>query len=124
MIEYQDFLSLFQVVNMHSIHRVMRRCSCHDDRNASLSIDKVGDKILLHCFSGCTPEKILAEVGLSFSDLYDRTKLQQNYIEKLEYSKQKSISAIYNYTDESGKYLYEKIRFQDKNMLLGVYECI
>ncbi len=121
MIEYQDFLSLFQGVKMRGSHRAMCRCPCHDDKKASLSIDKIDDRILLHCFAGCTPEKILAEVGLSFRDLYDPAAQKINYIEKLEQNHKKRISAIYKYTDENGKYLYEKIRFHDKNMLIGIY---
>jgi len=47
------------------------RCSAHDDGSPSLSIRHTGDKILLHCFAGCSPNDVLAAVGLSFSDLYE-----------------------------------------------------
>ena len=46
------------------------RCAAHDDRSPSLSIRDNGDKILIHCFAGCSPEDVLAAVGLTFQDLY------------------------------------------------------
>ena len=59
-------------------------------------------------------------MGLTFSDLFDQPR-EQSYIEKLEKHRGKHIAAIYKYTDENGNYLYEKIRFQNKDMLIGVY---
>ena len=53
----------------------MCKCPCHHDKKASLSIDKIGDRILLHCFAGCKSEDILAAVGLTFSDLSPNTKM-------------------------------------------------
>ena len=99
----------------------MCKCPCHHDKKASLSIDKIGDRILLHCFAGCKPEDILAAVGLTFSDLSPNAK-KRTYIDKLEHSKGKPISAIYKYYDENENYLYEKIRFHDKDMLIGIYD--
>lgn len=34
-------------------------CPAHNDRNPSLTITDVGDKILVHCFSGCSQEEVL-----------------------------------------------------------------
>jgi len=46
------------------------RCPAHDDRRASLSIG-VGDdgRVLVHCHAGCTPEAVVAALGLKFADL-------------------------------------------------------
>lgn len=118
--DYQDFLGLFGGVKMRDSNRAMCQCPCHPDKKASLSIDKISNKILLHCFAGCKSEDILAAVGLTFSDLFDQPR-EQSYIEKLEKHRGKRIAAIYKYTDENGNYLYEKIRFQNKDMLMGVY---
>lgn len=118
--DYQDFLGLFGGVKMRDSNRAMCQCPCHPDKKASLSIDKIGNKILLHCFAGCKSEDILAAVGLTFSDLFDQPR-EQSYIEKLEKRRGQRIAAIYKYTDENGNYLYEKIRFQNKDMLMGVY---
>ena len=46
------------------------RCPAHDDKSPSLSIRDAGQKILIHCFAGCSVESVLDAMGLSFSDLY------------------------------------------------------
>lgn len=55
----------------------MARCPAHQDRHPSLSI-KVGQdgRILLHCFSGCAPEAVVAALGLTMGDLFH--KREQN----------------------------------------------
>jgi hypothetical protein len=34
-------------------------CPAHDDNSPSLSITEASDKILVHCFSGCSQEEVL-----------------------------------------------------------------
>ena len=34
-------------------------CPAHDDKNPSLAITEAEDKILVHCFSGCTQDQVL-----------------------------------------------------------------
>lgn len=50
------------------------RCPSHDDRSPSLSIRLAGDRLLIHCFSGCKPDRVLEAVGLSWYDLYSKTE--------------------------------------------------
>lgn len=47
------------------------RCPAHEDRHASLSVG-IGDQgqALVHCFVGCSPERIVGAVGLSMADLF------------------------------------------------------
>lgn len=46
-------------------------CPSHEDRTPSLSIREADDgKVLVHCWSGCDPEAILAAAGLTWRDLY------------------------------------------------------
>jgi len=46
-------------------------CPAHNDNSPSLSIKHLPDgRILLHCFSGCTPDEILSSIGLTMSDLF------------------------------------------------------
>jgi hypothetical protein len=46
------------------------RCPSHADRSPSLSIrEGGGGRVLLHCFSGCRPEAVLAAMGLSWRDI-------------------------------------------------------
>lgn len=51
--------------------RWLARCPAHNDRSPSLSIRETEDgRTLVHCFTGCPVENIIAAVGLEFSDLY------------------------------------------------------
>jgi len=46
-------------------------CPAQDDRWPSLTIRATDDgRKLVHCFSGCSVEEVLAAVGLTFSDLF------------------------------------------------------
>ncbi|MBN2290920.1 MAG: hypothetical protein JXM70_00760 [Pirellulales bacterium] len=46
------------------------KCPAHDDTSPSLSL-AVGDdgRVLLHCFAGCTAEKIVASLNMTMQDL-------------------------------------------------------
>lgn len=47
------------------------RCPGHEDRANSLSIGYGdGGRILVHCFVGCAPERIVATLGLTMADLF------------------------------------------------------
>ncbi len=46
-------------------------CPAHDDKSPSLAIRELGDeRVLLHCFTGCSTADVLAAVGLEFADLF------------------------------------------------------
>ena len=48
------------------------RCPAHDDKNPSLSvtISKPGDSVLVHCFTGCPTDEIVAALGWTMRDLF------------------------------------------------------
>lgn len=50
----------------------MALCSAHDDRSRSLSIKQADDRLLIHCFAGCPASDVVAAVGLSLADLFDK----------------------------------------------------
>src|SRR5437868_4786660 len=52
------------------------RCPVHKGAGDSLSISEEADgRILVHCFAGCSTEKVVSAVGLKMSDLSSaRTK--------------------------------------------------
>jgi hypothetical protein len=52
--------------------RWMAKCPAHDDGRASLSIRDADGRVLIHCFAGCEPGAVLAAVGLSLRDLFDK----------------------------------------------------
>ena len=47
-------------------------CPSHESSSRSLAIADRDGRILIHCFAGCTPDAVLASIGLRFADLYDR----------------------------------------------------
>jgi hypothetical protein len=48
----------------------LARCPAHQDRSPSLKIDEgEAGRILVHCFSGCTAQEIVAAIGLTLHDL-------------------------------------------------------
>ena len=99
----EEFLSHFQGVTQNG-HQYMALCPAHDDRKASLSIKLAedGNKILVHCFAGCTTEDILTKVGLSMNELY----LEQ----RKSAPKQKINEQDYQYCDCDGTVLYYRKR--------------
>lgn len=81
-------------------------CPSHDDRDPSLSISEADDgKVLLHDFGGCSQERVieaLREKGLWHSSPTGGSK------------RHSPIIATYDYTDETGKTLYQVCRTENK----------
>ena len=50
--------------------RWLARCPSHDDKTPSLAIREVDDRVLLHCFAGCSLHEIVSAVGLTEADLF------------------------------------------------------
>lgn len=51
--------------------RWMATCPAHGSgKNKALSIAVKGDRLLLHCFAGCSADAVLAALGLTWRDLY------------------------------------------------------
>lgn len=46
------------------------RCPGHEDRHPSLSVTHRGDRLLVHCFGGCSLDAILSALGLKVADLF------------------------------------------------------
>src|SRR5215472_6835344 len=51
-------------------HGWQAHCPSHDDSRPSLSITPTGDKVLLHCHSGCSVKAICAAGGIAMKDLF------------------------------------------------------
>jgi hypothetical protein len=82
----------------------MAGCPAHEDDNPSLSITERDGRILLKCFAGCAAESIVSALGLRLSDLFADGKPSGNATPE----------AVYPYTDESGRLLFEVVRFPGK----------
>ncbi len=103
-------------------------CPAHDDRHASLSV-AVGDdgRVLLHCHAGCSTEEIVKALGLTMRDLYApdsgaagsaRSQGPQSPTSPKDKPAQAGrIVATYPYQDETGKLLFEVVRFDPKDFL-------
>jgi CHC2 zinc finger len=50
-------------------------CPAHQDRSPSLSIKEQNDRILLHCFAGCSVEAICVAVHFNIKDLFRQPQL-------------------------------------------------
>jgi hypothetical protein len=48
----------------------MTCCPAHEDRHPSLAIKQSSDRILIHCFAGCSTQSITTALGLSMKDLF------------------------------------------------------
>lgn len=104
--DYRYVLSKFTVKSMHG-NEAKCICPSHDDKLASLSIkyDKQTDKIIMYCHAGCRTEDILNDVGLTYEDIGTVCEKKEN---------NPNIDAVYPYHAESGKLLFEKVRFKGK----------
>lgn len=66
-LEVNDILYKLKGVRKLGPDRWIARCCAHDDRKPSLSIKNAGGKILIHCFTGCPYESIIAALGIDRS---------------------------------------------------------
>jgi hypothetical protein len=85
-------------------------CPAHDDQHASLSVKEGRDgRVILNCHAaaGCEFEDIVRAVNLEPSDLFP-PKEQSN-------GARRTITATYPYVDESGRLIFEAVRFAPKD---------
>lgn len=66
----QTLLARLEGVKPAGDGRWYARCPAHDDKSPSLSIRDTGEKVLIHCFTGCDAEDVLIAVGLTWKELY------------------------------------------------------
>jgi len=54
-------------------NRWIARCPAHADRSPSLSVGDTGDRVLIHCFAGCSVTEVLSAIGLRMDALFECT---------------------------------------------------
>jgi len=81
-------------------------CPGHNDTKPSLSIKEADGKILLHCHAGCANPDILASMGLTMADMNHNGRKPVLELREV---------ATYDYTDETGKLLYQVVRYDPKD---------
>ena len=52
------------------VDRWLARCPAHADQRPSLSIRETDDRVLIHCWSGCSASDVVAAVGLQLDALF------------------------------------------------------
>ena len=68
---FVELLERLDGVHPRGTGRWMARCPAHPDKNPSLSVREGDRGLLLHCFSGCTIEKICESLNLRVPDLFN-----------------------------------------------------
>jgi putative DNA primase/helicase len=80
-------------------------CPGHEDRTPSLHVSQGDDgNVGLHCYAGCETADVLAADGLDWPDLFANGGNRNGRVEV----------AVYRYTDEQGRPLFEVGRFEPK----------
>lgn len=51
--------------------RAIAQCPAHEDRSPSLSVRRAEDRVLVHCFAGCSIDEITAALGITTASLFD-----------------------------------------------------
>ena len=109
------FLSKLDGVKINGANRWMARCPCrNDDQNPSLSVRDEGGNVGVYCHrgNGCNFEQICSAVGMKPSDLFADTKTDDPTRDKKQKKpKSKKLVKTYKYYDESGEFVYEKLRY-------------
>ena len=98
-----EFLSLLENVKPQGAGYIAC-CPAHDDRNPSLSIKEEVGKILAHCHAGCSIEKICDALNIEVCDLFEDSEKDND----------RRLVATYNYTDENGNLVWQKLRYEPK----------
>ncbi len=86
-------------------------CPAHEDKTASLSVSISGDGVILaHCHAGCDFKSIAQALGMESRDFFPPK------LKAVDGGKPptKKIVARYDYRDENGDLLYQKIRYEPK----------
>jgi 5S rRNA maturation endonuclease (ribonuclease M5) len=79
-------------------------CPAHKDKSPSLSIREENGRVLLHCHAGCTFDAVREAAGLDKGDLNGDLSAANA-----------KIIGTYDYQDETGKTLFQVVRFAPKS---------
>jgi hypothetical protein len=71
-------LSQLAGVKKTSVNRWLACCPAHLDKHPSLAVRELDDeRVLIHCFAGCSVEEVLHAVGLELDVLYPERPIGQ-----------------------------------------------
>lgn len=110
--QFNDILARFNTPKKLKQDSFQVKCPCHDDKNASLTITRDGEKILMKCHAGCDTRDIVRAIGLTMSDLDNSYKASPS-AEWWEGAFNTKPEAVYSY----GEYI--KVRLPGKKIFYG-----
>ena len=87
--------------------QVRARCPAHEDHRASLGATRRDDRVLMHCFAGCSTASVVHKIGLTLADLFD-------HLPGTARSQPTQIVARYGYFAVTGALDAQKVRLQPK----------
>lgn len=71
----EAFLSRLEKVRESVTGSWLACCPAHDDKTPSLAVRELDDgRLLIHCFAGCSVEKVISALGLDFDALFPDTR--------------------------------------------------
>ena len=82
-------------------------CPAHDDRNNSLSVKIINDRVLLHCHAGCPTDSVMSALGLPMTALFMDEKPRKSQVKK-----QRVNTITYEYKNADGALAYKKQRYE------------
>ena len=104
-----EFLTRLDCVKPHGNYHTAR-CPGHEDNRESLSISEgQGGRVVIKCHAGCGVRDIIEKMNLTMSDLFPPKDPKEPPA-----SSQRILTHQYGYTDETGKLLYQALRYQPK----------
>lgn len=109
---FEQILSHFKAHKVGNSYKA--KCPAHTDNKASLSISpgRSDGKTVINCFAGCDTEAILDAADLALTDLFAEPLPPR---ETSSRPGRPNIKATYDYQDESGKLLFQAVRFEPKD---------
>lgn len=92
-------------VRIRSANSARAQCPAHADRNPSLLVTQLENRVVVKCFRGCPKPDVLKALDLTYGDLYYRPRAA---------AEKPKIVAAYGYTELDGAIIAEKIRTDRK----------
>jgi putative DNA primase/helicase len=113
----EQFLSKLNNLKNTSSNEWSAACPAHEDKTASLSVSISSDGVILaHCHAGCDFKSIIAAMGIEAKMCFPLKAIEGGKSSgggnKSGYNRK--IVARYDYRDENGDLLYQKIRYEPK----------
>ncbi len=117
-----EFLSHFEAVRRVS-GGWTARCPAHNDRRNSLGVSSSDSKILLHCYAGCDPKRVVEAVGLRMRDLFPDNEGRVEFITNSTATAQPASLANWCTLAEYGEYKNLPVEFLRKLGLSDIAYC-